>query len=184
MILNHSIWMSDDQVMAETKTWVEKKWTASPLKPNIFSIQIFPILGTTTKPTRILHKQRGIPYLQTSIHKKKIHTNKSIQISYKFHTIIHRKPYKSIPLISSPSFFLLLFSFSSSSSPSFLFSLILPVGALLHIPKMRYFDSKIRSCLAFYIFAFFSIFFSFKSFIFHLIAIFTYLIFHFSIYSS
>ena len=128
--------------MAKTKTRVKKKGTTSPLKPNIFSIQIFPPLRTTTKPNnhskQVVYTKRSIPNPQTSIHTK-IHTKNPYKIPTKvpnkFHTRIHRKPYKSIPLISCllpSSFFLLLFS-SSSSSPSLLFSLI----RFCYLPKTK-----------------------------------------------
>ena len=136
IILNQSIWMSDGQFMAKTKTWVKKKRTVSLLKLNIFSIQIFPPLRTTTKPhnhsKQGLYTKRGIPNLQTSIH-------------IKFHTQIYAK----IPYISIPDFFfslnfssslLLLFFFLSSSLLSF--SLLLFSLPLRKSPtKMGYFGS-------------------------------------------
>ena len=97
--------------MAKTKTWVKKKKrTASPLKPNIFSIQIFPPLRTITKPNnhfkQRFYTKRGIPNPQTSIHTK-IHAT----VSNKFYTLI--------------SFFFFLSSFFFFSFFSLLFSSLL-----------------------------------------------------------
>ena len=117
-ILNHSIWMSYGQ---KKKTWILKKQT-SPLKPNIFSIQIFPPLRTITIPSNIhtlkiyskqgFYTKRGILNLQTSIH-----TNPN-----KFHTKFHTK-FHSIPYLISSTSPLLLFFLSSSFFSSLHFSL-------------------------------------------------------------
>ena len=126
-----------------TKLWLKqkhefrKKRTTSPLKPNIFSIQFFPPLRTTTKPNnhskQRFYTKRGMSNLQPSIHTK-------------FHTQIHTK----ISYISIPDFFffslnlssslLLLFFFLSSSLLSF--SLLLFSLPLRKSPtKMGYFRS-------------------------------------------
>ena len=136
----------------------KKKRTRSPLKPNIFSIQIFPPLRTTTKPNNHskqgFYTKRGIPNPQTSIHTK-------------FHTQIHIKlSYISIPdfffsLNFSSSLLLLFFFlsssslllfFSSSSSSLLLFSLSLFSPSLFlyvkALPKWDILVLKIRPCLA------------------------------------
>ena len=141
-ILNHSIWMSDDQVMAKTKTWVKKKRTAFPLKPNIFSIQIFPPLRITTKPNN--HSKQGF-YKKKGYSKPsnkypyKILTN-SIQFFIKFHKIL----YISIPdfffSLNFSSSLLLLFFFLSSSLLSFSF-LLFSLPLRKSSTKMGYFGS-------------------------------------------
>ena len=121
-----------------------KKMDSISLKPNIFSIQIFPPLRTTTKPNNHFkqgfYTKRGIPNLQTSIliH---IHTKIRTKVPNKFHTLIS--------CLLPSSFFLLLFSsYSSSSSsfPSLLFSFI----RFLPYPQRPkdIFCFKIRPCLA------------------------------------
>ena len=133
-ILNHLIWMSDNQVMAKIKTWFKKKGTTFPLKPNIFSIQFFPPLRTTTKPNN--HSKQGFytkkryfkppnkyPYksltssIQNSIHKF---------LTYPY--LISSSPWTSLlPFFSSSSSSLLLFSsLSLFSSSLFLYVKSLP----------------------------------------------------------
>ena len=123
-----------------------KKWTASPLKPNIFSIQIFPQLRTTTKPNnhskKIFYTKRGISNPQTSIHTK-IHTKNPYKIptkvSNKFHTLIScLLPSSFSLLLFSSLIFLLLLLFSS------------PLSVFCPIPQRPkdIFGFKIRPCLA------------------------------------
>ena len=124
------------KLWAKQKHMFKKKHTASPLKPNIFSIQIFSPLRTTTKLNNH-SKQRGIPNPQTSIHTK-IHT----KVHNKFYTFAFLFSFR-FPSSSSP---LLLLSSSSSSPlilPFFFSSLFLSspphrFGPII-LDKMRYF---------------------------------------------
>ena len=153
-----------------------KKRTASLLKPNIFSIQIFPPLRTTTEPNNHskqgFYTKRDISNLQTSIHTK-------------FHTQIHTK----IPYISIPDFFFSL-NFSSSllllffflSSFLLFFSLLLFSLPLRKSPtKMGYFRSYDKAMFGLIQFFTSKSIFAILSSLSHLFIILTYSISYFNI---
>ena len=124
-----------------------KKQTASPLKPNIFSIQIFPPLWTTTKPNN--HSKQGF-YTK----KKVFQTSKQVSIKNrnKFHTKFHTQIHTKISYISIPDYFfslnfsfsllLFFFFFFFLSSSLLSFSLLLfSLPLCKSLTKMGYFGS-------------------------------------------
>ena len=150
-----------------------KKRTASLLKPNIFSIQIFLLLRTTTKPNNHskqgFYTKRDISNLQTSIHTK-------------FHTQIHTK----IPYISIPDFFFSL-NFSSSLLLLFFFlsSFLLFFSLLLFSLPLHKSPTKMRSFRSYdkAMFGLIQFFTAILSSLSHLFIILTYSISYFNIQS-